>query len=59
MGSKAKMKKVSKMFTPKRAVIAKVGSEPLELPNHNRGKAPVILLLFDKNIDKAAILPCA
>lgn len=40
MVDKAKMKKVMKSFTPKRTAIAQTGSEPLEFPNHSRGKAP-------------------
>ncbi len=35
MVDKAKMKKVMKQFTPKRTAIAKMGSEPMELPNYS------------------------
>lgn len=35
MVDKAKMKKVMRQFTPKRTAIAKMGSEPLELPNYS------------------------
>ena len=41
MVDKAKMKKVMRQFTPKRANIAQItGSDPLELPNFSKGKAP-------------------
>jgi len=35
MVDKAKTKRIMKQFTPKRAAIAKIGSEPLELPNYS------------------------
>ena len=40
MVNKAKMKKIMKQFTPKRANISSIGGVPLELPNHSRGKGP-------------------